>query len=85
MRGLARNNPAVDGVVPDALAHLAGFPIRRMPLAPLLGRVRELRHNVTAYDAAYLALAELLDAVLITCDSRLVDASGPCCTFDRIA
>lgn len=55
-----------------------------MPLAPLLERMWELRHNITAYDAAYVALAERLDAVLVTCDTRLVTANGPNCTFDPI-
>lgn len=84
LRGIARNNPVLDRIVPNAIAHLAGFPIRRMPLSPLLSRAWELRHNITVYDAAYVALAERLDAVLITCDARLADASGPHCTFDQI-
>lgn len=51
---------------------------------PLLERIWELRHNITAYDAAYVALAERLDAVLVTCDTKLVNASGTRCTFDPI-
>lgn len=38
---------------------------------PLLERIWQLRHNMTAYDAAYVALAEALDAPLVTCDGRL--------------
>jgi len=38
--------------------------------------------NVTVYDAAYVALAELLDAVLLTADARLADAPGPRCQFE---
>ena len=56
-----------------------------MPLAPLLGRMWELRSKITAYDAAYVALAELLDSRLITCDSRLTAAGGPRCSFDLVA
>lgn len=85
LRGMARGNPALDHAVPGALAHLAGFPIRRMPLAPLLGRMWELRNNVTAYDAAYVALAEGLDSTLITCDEELASAVGSTCAFDLIA
>lgn len=70
--------------MPGALRHLAGFPIQRMPLAPLLQRIWELRDNVTAYDAAYVALAERLDGALITCDAKLVGASGPRCRFELI-
>lgn len=85
LRGMARDNPALDRTVPGALTHLAGFPIRRMPLHPLLERMWALRHNVTAYDAAYVALAERLDSPLITCDAKLVSAAGPICRFDLIS
>lgn len=85
LRGMARSNPVLDRIVPNALAHLAGFPIRRMPLPPLLNRAWELRHNLTVYDAAYVALAERLDAVLVTCDARLVNASEAHCSLDQIA
>lgn len=83
--GMARDSPALDRTVPGALTHLAGFPIRRMPLHPLLERMWALRHNVTAYDAAYVALAERLDSPLITCDAKLVAAAGPICRFDLIS
>lgn len=55
-----------------------------MPIAPLLQRIWELRANITAYDAAYVALAEQLGATLITCDAKL-SASGGGCRFDVIA
>lgn len=84
LRGLSRANPALHTAVPEALRHLANFPIRRMPLGPLLPRIWELRDNLTAYDAAYVALAERLDAHLVTCDGKLAGASGPRCTFDLI-
>lgn len=84
LRGLVRVSKAVDRAVPRALAHLAGFPLRRMPLAPLLERMWQLRANVTAYDAAYVALAEQLDCALVTCDAKLAAASGPRCAFDLI-
>lgn len=84
LRGLARPNPTLRAAVPSALRHLAGFSIRRMPLAPLLARIWELRDNLTAYDAAYVALAERLDGPLITCDGKLTGASGPRCLFDPI-
>ncbi len=85
LRGLARSHPEIDRLAPHALAHLAELPIRRMPLSPLLPRIWELRHNVTVYDAAYVVLAERLDAVLVTADARLAGASGPACRFDLIA
>lgn len=84
LRGLSRPNPTLRAAVPGALRHLVGFPIRRMPLAPLLHRIWELRDNVTAYDAAYVALAERLNGRLVTCDGKLAKASGPRCSFDLI-
>jgi predicted nucleic acid-binding protein len=59
-----------------ALADLADFPLRRNPHSFLLPRVWESRSNLTAYDAVYVALAEALDASLVTRDRRLVAVSG---------
>jgi predicted nucleic acid-binding protein len=59
-----------------ALADLADFPLRRYPHDFLLPRVWDLRHNLTAYDGVYVALAEALDATLLTRDRRLAAASG---------
>jgi predicted nucleic acid-binding protein len=59
-----------------ALADLADFPLRRYPHDLLLPRVWELRNNLTAYDAVYVALAEALDAPLVTRDQRLAAAAG---------
>ena len=84
LRGLARVNARMARAVPAALAHLAGFPIRRMPLPPLLDRMWQLRSNVTPYDAAYIALAERLAGPLITCDAKLAGASRVRCSFDLI-
>ncbi|MFT4137001.1 type II toxin-antitoxin system VapC family toxin [Microbacterium sp.] len=49
------------------------------PTAPLLVRIAELAPNTTPYDAAYLALAELLDAVLVTTDAKLARIPGTRC------
>lgn len=43
---------------------------------PLIQRVWELRHSITAYDASYVALAEQLDIPLITCDAKLAGSNG---------
>ncbi len=59
-----------------AIGLLGGFPMERYGHEPLLPRIWELRDNLTAYDAAYVALAEGLRAPLITCDARLASASG---------
>ena len=60
----------------EAMADLADMPIRRYPHEVLLPRVWDLRHNVTAYDAVYVALAEALDAPLVTRDRRLAGSAG---------
>jgi len=59
-----------------ALADLMGLPLTRYPHDFLLPRVWELRNNLTAYDAVYIALAEALDAPLLTRDQRLSNAPG---------
>jgi predicted nucleic acid-binding protein len=59
-----------------ALADLADLPLNRYPHEFLLPRVWDLRQNFTAYDAVSVALAETLDAPLLTCDRRLAAASG---------
>jgi predicted nucleic acid-binding protein len=59
-----------------ALDLFAKFPITRYSHEPLLRRIWELRSNLTAYDAAYVALAEGLGATMLTCDERLASASG---------
>jgi predicted nucleic acid-binding protein len=60
----------------EALDDLADLRLRRYPHDLLLPRIWELRHNLTAYDAAYVALAEALDAPLLTRDRRLAAAAG---------
>jgi len=59
-----------------ALGDLADLRMQRYPHDFLLPRVWSLRNNVTAYDAVYIALAEALDAVLLTRDHRLANAAG---------
>jgi predicted nucleic acid-binding protein len=53
------------------LSGLGALPVERFAHTPLLERIWELRHNFTAYDAVYIALAEATDAVLYTCDAKL--------------
>jgi predicted nucleic acid-binding protein len=60
----------------QAMEDLADFPFTRYPHDLFLLRIWELRHNVTAYDAAYIALAEALDAPLLTRDAKLASAAG---------
>ena len=65
-----------------ARVDLVELPLHRAPHAPLLARCWELRDNLTVYDATYVALAELLDVVLLTADARLANAPGLRCELD---
>jgi predicted nucleic acid-binding protein len=60
----------------EALDDLLDFPIARYPHAPFMSRAWELKDNLTAYDAVYVALAEGLQATLLTRDARLAKAPG---------
>jgi predicted nucleic acid-binding protein len=55
----------------ELLEELAMLPAERCSHIPLLGRIWELRHNFTAYDATYIALAEATNSVLYTSDEKL--------------
>jgi predicted nucleic acid-binding protein len=68
----------------ELLVDLADFPVRRHPHDFLLPRVWELRHNLTAYDAVYVALAEALEAPLLTRDQRLAAAAGHHATVELV-
>jgi predicted nucleic acid-binding protein len=65
-----------------ALDDLAALPAQRAPHRPLLARCWELRDNLTVYDAAYIALAEAMQATLLTGDQRLAQAPGPRCLIE---
>jgi len=68
----------------EALEDLVDLPINRYPHNTFLPRIWELRHNMTAYDAVYIALAETLPAPLITRDTRLASAPGHTATIELI-
>lgn len=61
---------------------LRDLPMQRAPHRPLLARCWELRDNFTAYDAAYVALAEALESVLLTADTHLANAPGVTCPIE---
>ena len=70
--------------VAAAVDDLLDLELDVYPTGPLLRRAWELRDNVTAYDACYVALAEALDCALLTADARLSRASGPICEVEVV-
>lgn len=85
LRGLRRAKILSDERATAALADLASSPLDRRPHRPLLFRAWELRHNVNPYDAAYVALAELMDVPLVTSDRHLASAPGIRCEVELLA
>ena len=67
-----------------AIDDLLDLPCDRYPVGQLMRRAFELRANVTAYDACYVALAEALNARLLTADARLAAAPGFRCEIDLL-
>lgn len=77
----ALRRASLTGVVSDdraalARADFAATPLVLYPHRPLMERIWTLRHTHTAYDASYVALAELLPAPLVTCDAGLARSGG---------
>lgn len=81
LRKLSMQGLVSDQVASLQLAQLIRLPIEYFPFVPLVARAWELRNNVSAYDAWYVALAEALKVPLATLDARLTHASGPSCRF----
>jgi predicted nucleic acid-binding protein len=67
-----------------ALADLVDLSLERVSHRPMLARIWELRQNLTPYDAAYVALAETINATLVTADRRLSQAPGSRCTIEYL-
>jgi predicted nucleic acid-binding protein len=76
LRRLAAGGLVTGDRASDALRDAALLPIVRYPHLALVERAWELRASVGVYDGVYLALAELLEAPLVTCDRRLARARG---------
>lgn len=76
LRGLVRAGQLSSDRAEDVRTDLSDLTITRYAHAPLADRIWALRDNLTAYDAAFVALSEALNAPLITCDARLAKAPG---------
>ena len=83
LRRAVRHGEIAQGVAALALEDLLDLRIELFPFAPFARRAWALRNNVTPYDAWYVALAESLDAPLVTLDNRLSRAPGCRCAFRR--
>lgn len=79
IRGLERGGQLTGEQAEAAHADVLGLELRQVPYGFLADRIWTLRHNLTAYDAAYVAVAELLNATLITLDHRIAAVPGIRC------
>jgi predicted nucleic acid-binding protein len=76
LRRLVRAREVLRDRAQEALDDLTGLDVRRHSHIDFLSRAWELRDNLTAYDAMYVALAEAIDAPLVTCDGPLAATPG---------
>ena len=76
LRRLVRSGEVSPDRAVEAIADLVDLDIHRHTHFDLLTRAWKLRENITAYDAIYVALAEALDATVVTCDTKLARAPG---------
>jgi predicted nucleic acid-binding protein len=76
LRGLVHGGKISEEIAADVRMDFADLAVVRYPRVPLSDRMWELRHAMTAYDAAFVALSEALGAPLVTCDSRLAATSS---------
>lgn len=82
LRGLNRGGLLSDERLDRAASDLARLRLELYASLPLVPRVLELRHNLSAYDAAYVALAEVTQSVLLTLDQRLARAATAHCAVE---
>lgn len=82
LRGMVSRGELSDDRASDARKDLDDLTIVRYPHQPLSERMWELRTNLTAYDAAFVALAEALGVPLVTCDGRLARSPGHNATIE---
>lgn len=75
----SRSGKITEAEADQAFRRLCELPLERFPHTTMSARIWELRHNVTSYDATYIALAEALNAPLWTRDQRLAGAPGIRC------
>lgn len=84
MRGLVRGGKLPSAEAERALGLLGNLRLERYGHVPLLDRIWQLRHDMWPYDAAYVALAEFLDAELLTLDGKLAAIPGVQCAVRNL-
>ncbi|KJL25488.1 Ribonuclease VapC3 [Microbacterium oxydans] len=82
LRGLNRGGALTDAALETAAVDLARLRVELHPTLPLIPRILALRHTMTAYDAAYVALASVFGCPLITHDRRLARAASGHCAVE---
>jgi predicted nucleic acid-binding protein len=84
LRGLVRGGKFDGDAAADLVADLMVLPVDRWHMSPLLPRMWELRENLTPYDAAYVALAEMTGTVLVTGDERITASPAARCAIQIV-
>jgi predicted nucleic acid-binding protein len=84
LRRLVRAGDLSASRAAEAIADLADLDLHRHAHLDLLARAWRLRDNISAYDAVYVALAEAIDAPIVTCDGPLAQAPGHRAAIDFI-
>jgi predicted nucleic acid-binding protein len=84
IRRTAARGQATERRADQAVADLRDLRLERLAHRPFVDRCWELRHHVTPYDAAYVAVAEALGAPLVTADARLAAAPGIRCELELL-
>lgn len=85
IRGLAIGRRISQDMALESLSDLLELRVDSVPVDDLLQRIWQLRDNISAYDAAYVALAESSRTTLVTADGRLARAALPYCAVELVA
>ena len=84
MRRLVARGAVASQIADGAVRQWGRLGVQRLAVDRLSERVWALRHNLSAYDASYVALAEALDCALLTADAGLAGAPGPACPITLV-
>ena len=84
IRGLVRGGKFDRAAATDLITDLIVLPVERWHMSSLLPRMWELRENLTPYDAAYVALAEMTETILVTGDERMTGSPATRCAIQLI-